>query len=177
MKQLSTEKTMTAKEVSEVLGVTAEAIKKHVRKYYPDLIQNGKPTYLNEQQVIFIKRKMIPTTQVVAAKSDHEMMGQIAESLMWLKTKIVNLEKDNETLQIELDKEKAWYSVKRVKSLGLLPDMNARSIWSPLKKWCIENDYQIKTIFDSNYGNVKTYHADVWKAVYDLDLYFNKEGK
>lgn len=75
-----------------------------------------------------------------------------------------------ERLQIELDKEKSWYSVKRVKSLGLLPDLKVHNIWRPLKKWCIENNYQIRSIFDANYGDVKTYPAEAWKAVYGLDL-------
>lgn len=81
-------------------------------------------------------------------------------------------EKKTTTLQIELDKEKSWYSVKRVKALGLLPDLTVHNIWRPLKKWCLENNQQIKTIHDANYGDVKTYHADAWNAVYDLDLYF-----
>ena len=32
---------MTVKEVADVFGVTAEAIKKHIRELYPDIIQNG----------------------------------------------------------------------------------------------------------------------------------------
>jgi len=83
-------------------------------------------------------------------------------------------EEKNKTLQIELDREKEWYSVKRVKMLGLLPDLSANKIWRPLKEWCILNNVQIRSIFDANYGDVKTYHASAWKAVYNLDLYFQK---
>lgn len=86
--------------------------------------------------------------------------------------KKITAEKKAEILQIELDREKSWYSVKRVKSLGYLPDLKVHDIWRPLKKWCIENNYQIRSIFDANYGEVKTYHADAWKAVYKIDLYY-----
>lgn len=79
-----------------------------------------------------------------------------------------------DALQIELDREKEWYSVKRVKLLGLLPDVSANKIWRPLKEWCILNNVQIRSIFDANYGDVKTYHARAWNAVYNLDLYFNE---
>lgn len=89
--------------------------------------------------------------------------------------KKITAEQKAKTLQIELDQEKSWYSVKRIKALGLLPDMKVHNIWRPLKKWCIENNVQIRSIFDANYGDVKTYHADAWKAVYGLDLAFKGE--
>jgi predicted ArsR family transcriptional regulator len=47
---------MTVREVSEVLGVTDEAIKKHIRGLWPDLMRNGITTYLSEAQVTKIKR-------------------------------------------------------------------------------------------------------------------------
>ena len=57
----------TVKEVADVLGVDPEAIKKHVRELYPDLMQNGRTTYLDEREVTEIKRRMMPTTQVVGS--------------------------------------------------------------------------------------------------------------
>lgn len=67
------EKTMTVKEVAAVLNVTPEAIKKHVRELFPELIKNGVTTRLNERQVTEIKQRMIPTTEVVGAVTDYEM--------------------------------------------------------------------------------------------------------
>jgi len=63
---------MKVGEVAEALGVTDEAIKKHVREMYPELMRNGVATHLNEEQVTAIKQKMIPTTQVVGAMTDLE---------------------------------------------------------------------------------------------------------
>lgn len=70
---LSTERTMTVKEVANILGVTPEAIKKHVRELFPEYIKNGIETVLTEKQVTEIKSKMIPTTKVVGSTTDIEM--------------------------------------------------------------------------------------------------------
>ncbi len=65
--ELANERMMTVKEVAEVLGVTPEAIKKHIREMFPEIIRDGKTTYLNEYHVTKIKKRMIPTTQVVSS--------------------------------------------------------------------------------------------------------------
>jgi phage antirepressor YoqD-like protein len=66
------ERRMTVRDVAEVLGVTDEAIKKHVRDLWPNLMQNGITTYLSELHVTEIKQKMIPTTKVIGAMTDIE---------------------------------------------------------------------------------------------------------
>lgn len=79
---------MTAKEVADALGVDPEAIKKHVRELFPDSIRNGVPTLLSEAQVTEIKRHMRPTTEVVGAVTDLEMMQKAAEVVSWAMAKI-----------------------------------------------------------------------------------------
>jgi hypothetical protein len=80
------------------------------------------------------------------------------------------LEANNQELEIELDEHKAWFSVKRVCLLGHFKTSQAKSLWRNLKTYSIANDYKIVSIFDANYGSVKTYHKDVWKAVYMIEL-------
>jgi phage antirepressor YoqD-like protein len=63
---------MPVREVAAVLGVTEEAIKKHIRELYPDLMRNGVATCLSEAQIAEIKRKMLPTTEVVGSMTDIE---------------------------------------------------------------------------------------------------------
>jgi phage antirepressor YoqD-like protein len=70
---------MSVKEVAEALGVTPEAIKKHVRELYPEAIANGKETMLAEVQIVEIKRRMRPTTEVVGATTSLEMMQKAAK--------------------------------------------------------------------------------------------------
>jgi transposase len=57
MNELTTGKTMTVKEVAEQLRCTPEAVKNHIRELFPRLMENGKPTYLNEAQVTIILEK------------------------------------------------------------------------------------------------------------------------
>ena len=60
---------MKVSEVAEALGCSHDAITKHVKELYPDLMRNGVATYLNEEQVTAIKQKMRPTTKIVGAAS------------------------------------------------------------------------------------------------------------
>lgn len=89
------EKRMTVKEVAGVLGVDPEAIKKHVRELYPDLMRNGVPTYLDERQVTEIKRCMIPTTSVVGAVTALEIEEMTIKVLAYHKA-------EAERLRVEL---------------------------------------------------------------------------
>ena len=75
------DKHMTVKEAADMLGVSEEAIKKHIRELYPNLMRNGLITYLNEEKITEIKQKMRPTTLVAgvitdleAAKNDERLM-------------------------------------------------------------------------------------------------------
>jgi phage antirepressor YoqD-like protein len=81
------DKRMTVREVAEVLGVTDEAIKKHVRELWPDIMQNGITTYLSEAQVTEIKRKMLPTTKVVGSITDLEAAEMLLKSAEHFKTR------------------------------------------------------------------------------------------
>lgn len=109
-KQLSLEKTMTVKEVADVLGVTAEAIKWHVRKMYPEHIQNGKTTYLTEEQIITIKKQMIPTSQLVGASTDTEMVEKTMEVMSWLKSKYEEAQKQVVILKPKAEKYDSFIS-------------------------------------------------------------------
>ena len=51
-------KRMTVREVAEVLGCNPETVKKHIRTLFPDIMENGKTTYLNEKQVTVILETM-----------------------------------------------------------------------------------------------------------------------
>lgn len=82
------ESVMTIREVANVLGVDPETIKKHVRNLYPDHMQNGLTTYLDERQVTEIKRRMIPTTAVVGAVTELEMAEKARDVLAYLDSKV-----------------------------------------------------------------------------------------
>ena len=96
------DKRMTIREVAEILGVTGEALKKHIRELWPDLMKNGIQTYLTEYHVTAIKSRMTPTSQVVAATTDLEMMMLEEKVSRWKSQKIKEL-----TEQLSLTKPKA----------------------------------------------------------------------
>lgn len=73
-------------------------------------------------------------------------------------------EQENERLQQELDYSKNWYSIKRVAAMNGV-DWKTFN-WRKLKEKSIELGYGVKKIFDANYGEVNTYHRDVWEAAY-----------
>ena len=73
-------------------------------------------------------------------------------------------EEENERLQEELDYSKDWYSIKRVAAMNGVEWKKFK--WRRLKEKSIELGYGVKKIFDANYGEVNTYHRDVWEAVY-----------
>ena len=78
--------------------------------------------------------------------------------------KWIEEQEEKKQLQIELDKSKEWYSIKRVASIN---DISWKKLdWRKLKRESILQDVKIIKIFDANYGEVNTYHKSVWKAIY-----------
>jgi hypothetical protein len=70
-----------------------------------------------------------------------------------------------EKLKEQIGESRNYASIKAVES------KTGKSFkWRELKKWCTENGKKIKDIADANYGSVKIYHKDAWKAVYGINL-------
>lgn len=74
-----------------------------------------------------------------------------------------------EELKAQLDTSKDWYSIKRVAAMNGVSWKTFK--WKRLKEKSNELGYGIKKIFDANYGEVNTYHREVWEEVYpDYEL-------
>lgn len=73
--------------------------------------------------------------------------------------------KEAEKLKEQLGESKNYASVKAVES-----KVGGKYNWRELKKWCVANGKKIKDIADANYGTVKIYHKDAWRAVYGIKL-------
>lgn len=64
----------------------------------------------------------------------------------------------------QLDESKEWYSIKR---WAKEHNMNWRSInWRRMKALSYGLGYEIKKIFDANYGQVDIYHINVFKTYF-----------
>lgn len=69
-----------------------------------------------------------------------------------------------EELREQLDTSKDWYSIKRVAALN---GVSWKTFdWRRLKEVGLQMGYEVKKIFDANYGEVNTYHRLVWEAAY-----------
>ena len=104
---LANERMMTVKEVAEILGVTPEAIKKHIREMFPEIIRDGKTTYLNEYHVTRIKKRMIPTTQVVSSVTDLDKAETIAKAWKYIIEEVEMLRKQAKEQKPAVDFYKA----------------------------------------------------------------------
>ena len=98
MNNLTKEKMMTVKEISEILGVSRELITKKAKELFPDDIINGKTTYLDEKQVTFLKLDLVKKYEV---KTQLEKQLLIQQAMNLQQEMIVDLTKENSNLKIE----------------------------------------------------------------------------
>ncbi len=123
------------------------------RNYFIKVEEKLKEQTLNEKQ-------KLPTTYKEALK---QLLVQVEENEK-LEAEKLEIEKDKNRLEIELDYNKQWYTVKRVATLN---NISWKQIdWKKLKAKSYELGYAIHKIFDANYGHVNSYHYRVWRAVY-----------
>lgn len=69
-------------------------------------------------------------------------------------------------LEIAIDESKRYSSIKRMEMLY----HGQKFSWKILKDTSVEMGIAPKKIFDANYGTVNTYHADVWREAYALEI-------
>lgn len=97
---------------------------------------------------------------------EDEQIGQLwllSQRLIGEKLKRIAQEKQN--LEIELDKAKEWYTIKRMEILN--PDRQFN--WRQLKAEALRlspSDELRKDVFDANYKQVKAYHVSVWESLF-----------
>lgn len=68
-------------------------------------------------------------------------------------------------LEIELNTSKQYSTIKRMEML-----YGIKFKWQLLKSAGKDLGIESKEVFDSNYGSVKAYHADVWMEAYALSI-------
>jgi phage antirepressor YoqD-like protein len=93
-------KFMTVREVADVLRVSADTIKISIRELYPDLMQNGVTTVLDEAQVTAVKMNLRKNSQVQnQPKTDLEKKLIVAQAIQFLQEEIEELRSRNEELK------------------------------------------------------------------------------
>jgi len=79
--------------------------------------------------------------------------------------KLEAVKQEKKALEITLDKAEQWSSIKKQEFKH-----KAQFNWRDLKRVSKEDGYEIKKVFDQNYGYVNSYHADVWLSVYGIEI-------
>lgn len=99
----------------------------------------------------------------------HDMEEQIKSNVLPMTYRdavaqlLESLDREEE-LKAQLDTSKDWYSIKRVAALNGVSWKTFK--WRRLKEVGEQMGYEVKKIFDANYGEVNTYHREVWETAY-----------
>lgn len=183
---------ITSIEVAEMIGKEHKELLRDIRRYaeqfnesnialvefftesnYKDAKGEKRPCYLvSKKGCEFIAHKLtgVKGTAFTAKYINrfHEMEDKLKPSIPTTYRDAVaqlleSLDREAE-LQAQLDTSKDWYSIKRVASLN---GVSWRKFdWRKLKQIGEQMGYDVKKIFDANYGEVNTYHRSVWEKAY-----------
>ena len=182
---------LVGKDVAQALGYsdTSDALKRHVdpedklTRRFADSGQSREMYIINESGLYSLvlssklprakKFKRWVTSEVLPSIRKHgaymtsdtiDKMINSPEFGIKLLTALRDEQDKRKALETELDRSKEWYSIKRVAHLN---GVSYKVFdWRKLKLESQRQGYGVKKIFDANYGEVNTYHVNVWEKVY-----------
>lgn len=100
----------------------------------------------------------------IEKKYKEQLKPKVPQTYLEALKELVAVEEEKEKLLLELDLSKDWYSIKRVAALN---GVSWKTFdWRKLKQVSEQMGYEVRKIFDANYGEVNTYHREVWEAAY-----------
>lgn len=115
-KELNNEKTVTIKELSELFEVSKDVIIKRVKELFPDKMQHGKTTYLNEYEVTLLKKRLLQNSSLISTVDDRKQLQNIntelernmivMQAFNILQEDNVKLKEENNNLQLKLEQAK-----------------------------------------------------------------------
>jgi hypothetical protein len=124
-------------------------------------VTTGMSLELEFEQIMAAQAKAQQIAEAFRAKAIGNLRAQLQDS----RAKVAEHAAKVEQLQVKLDSSKEWATVKRVDAVT-----NTAHDWRLLKAHSISNGIEIKKVFDQNYGEINSYHASAWKAVYNFDI-------
>lgn len=190
--KLINEQTITSLEVAEMVGKDHKNLIRDIRRYveqfneakiepvefftesnYVDGKGETRPCYnATKKGCEFIAHKLtgVKGTEFTAKYINrfHEMEDSLKPKLPVTYRDAVaqlleSLDREEE-LKAQLETSKEWYSIKRVAEPNHVSWK--KFDWRKLKSVGENMGYEIKKIFDANYGTVNTYHKSVWEKAY-----------
>jgi phage antirepressor YoqD-like protein len=155
MNNLTTEKTMTIKEVSKVFGVSRDLIEKRTKELFPNKMEKGKTTYLDQVEVTAIKKRIeqnsslatsddrrrlveMPKTQLEKELLVYQAMTLQQERIHELKEKIIEQGEKIQNLSV---KEEVLRRISDSSGLALPSQIGKAITGEPNKfcKWMVDN--------------------------------------
>lgn len=142
---------MTVKQVADVLGVSDQAVRDSIKKLFPEILVNGKTTFLNEEQTTAIKlqiqsggkRYLKDNFEVQNSKTRLEKALIVQQALLIQQEEISELRTEN----TELKKENAKLLPKAVAHDKYLAGENAEDMAVVAQK-----------LFNGKIGRNKLFH-------------------
>lgn len=181
---------MTTKEIAKQLSTSPKVVLENAKKCLPNKIfENGKTTYWTEKEVTILleyvkmnSHRTDTTFTNVSKGMETELTNALRIEMAYQKIDLIHkeiekilqdeneklkqenqkLSQEKETLQIELDESKEWYTIKRMQKLN--PETEFK--YTLLKAESKKLGYDVKKVFDQNYGEVNAYHKDIFENLY-----------
>jgi hypothetical protein len=171
MNELSKEKTMTVKEVAEILNLDSRTIQLKVKELFPEKVRNGYVTNLSEREVTAVKLHLEKKFEV---QTELEKDLIVSQAMMILNDRIKTLTEQKEKAESQVkmlvhDFNKLYTSTEISKELNLksaqelnnlLKDKNIQ--YKINNSWVLYSDYS-----DKGYTSLKETVLDTGKIVYD----------
>lgn len=177
---------MTARQMSEVSGVSVDTVNRKIKEMYPDAVQKGRSTRLSQTQAITVmselrkKNFVEPTQSAEVPTQNAEVPTQNAEvvtkaDLATFGAAIVSevIKQflpiiQNQTKQIEFVQD--YFSIKGYAS-KLRQQINfsdALTLGRLAGKISREREIEIRKVDDEQYGSVNSYHLSVLQEVFQI---------
>nr|DAR65261.1 MAG TPA: AntA/AntB antirepressor [Caudoviricetes sp.] len=135
-----------------------EVEKAHKQIFIPQDLPTALREYANE-----VEQKELALKQRDEALATKAWIGSKREATAMAAASAAK--REAKKLQIQLDQNKDWASVKKVEfALGGSYD------WRKLTAISAELKIERIDVLDKNYGTVKSYHKDVWLKAYGIDI-------
>jgi uncharacterized protein YqfB (UPF0267 family) len=186
---------ITIKELAEVFKCSEELIKTRIREIYPNLMVNGKTTYLTKEQVIKIKIELEKSSnsityqnflQVkVTGENTAKIIEQTKEFVFQLGEYLKAMELENKEKQQEINQltennlqlaEELHYAEEEAgikvnyqsfRNIAILNNCSEKEFnWRKLKEMSKRLNLEIIKISDPRFGQINLYHKAAWKACY-----------
>ena len=181
MERIGEEKKMSVKEVADAIGYESETLRKKVKELFPEIVENGKPTMLNEKQVFILKNNLFPRTPALKsgvenAITDIEKQETIMLAFQYLKegyetmkTRAIEAERKNAVL---MHVRKTYTAGEIAKELGLRSAQELNQFLCDAKiqykqngTWLPCADYS-----DMGYFEIKQQELDNGTVIYDRKI-------